>query len=317
MQKRLTQVANRLFLLDTQFGIAERVAAYLINEPGAGAALVDCGGTKSVPHILAALQQHGVATYEVQYILATHVHIDHAGGVGELLKFLPNARVLAHPSAIKHLVNPAKLMQSTVMVYGQEAVDNHIGAMVPVPPERIEAVSDYQTIYLGTRALQFIDTPGHAYHHYVVWDATTSTVIAGDTYGNSYANCACPQGYVFTTPAVPTQFDPPAWRASLVKLAALSAENAAVAHFGIYSDTARITAQLTEQLHFIESFATELDPKATDLSEQIEQSLYAHYHQLWQQHGCYEDVRSVLSASRDLRMVISGIAYWLQKARAQ
>ena len=316
MQHRYTALQDRLFLIDTQFVTSERVAAYLLHEPGAGAALVDCGGSKSVSHMLAALAEHGVEPEQVLYLLPTHVHIDHAGGVGDLLQFLPNARVFAHPKAVKHLVEPERLMASSIEVYGQQAIDKYIGPMRAVDPERIAAVQDYQSVQLGARELQFIDTPGHAYHHYVVWDKGTGCVVAGDSYGNSYSSCAAPGGYVFSTPAVPTQFDPPAWRRSLVKLARLQADYAAVAHFGIYSDTVRIAEQLTEQLHHIENFATNLDVDDPALAQRVEQELYAHYEQLWRRHNCYREVREVLSDGRDLRMVVSGIVYWLRKTRA-
>ena len=313
MQQRFTEIDKRVFLIDTLFALPERVAAYLLVEPGVGAALVDCGGTKSIPHMLAALEQHQVAREQVLYVLPTHVHIDHAGGVGELLKFLPNAKVLAHENAVKHLLNPEKLMQSTITVYGQEAVDNHIGYMLPVAPERISGVADYESIFLGERELQFIDAPGHAYHHYALWDKATNTVIAGDVYGNSYSSCAGELGYAFSTPAVPTQFDPPVWRQSLHKLAKLEAGYVAVAHFGIYSDSASIIEQLDAQLHYIETFAQTMDLAASDLPEQVSNKLYDYYRELWNEKRCYQDVSEVLRDSRDLRMVIDGIVYWLRK----
>ena len=160
-------------------------AAYLVVEAGRGA-FIDCATNHSVPVLLAALAQAGLAPADVDWLVLTHVHLDHAGGAGALMRHLPNARLVAHPRAAPHMVDPARLAAGATAVYGEAEFARHYGELVPVPSGRVVVAADGHEVDLAGRALRCIDTPGHARHHQCVWDARSRSWFTGDTFGLSY-----------------------------------------------------------------------------------------------------------------------------------
>ncbi|HEY0180500.1 MAG TPA: MBL fold metallo-hydrolase, partial [Dokdonella sp.] len=163
-----------------------RFAACYLIEAGGAAALFDAGTNYSVPRVLATLTARGLDPGDVRYVIASHVHLDHAGGAGALLRELPNATVLAHPRGVRHLVDPSALQRSAERVYGTEVVARTYGQLVPVPPERLRALADDETVDLEGRLLRFMDSPGHALHHVTLYDELSSGWFTGDCFGISY-----------------------------------------------------------------------------------------------------------------------------------
>ena len=156
-------------VIDTGFHRPLFDASYLIVERGR-AAFVDCGTNHSVPRLLAALAGCGLPVEAVDYVIATHVHLDHAGGAGLLMQQLPAATLVVHPLGAPHLIDPARLMASARGVYGDEEVARSYGELVPVAPQRVLRTEDGMTIDFAGRPLTFLDTPGHARHHHCIWD---------------------------------------------------------------------------------------------------------------------------------------------------
>jgi glyoxylase-like metal-dependent hydrolase (beta-lactamase superfamily II) len=196
---------------------ARFAACYLIEADGA-AAIFDAGTNYSVPRILAALHARGVHVGDVRYLIASHVHLDHAGGIGALLRELPNAEVLAHPRGVRHLLDPSALQASAEGVYGAAVVARTYGELVPVPAARLRAVADGERIDFGGRSLHFMDSPGHARHHITLWDERSASWFTGDCFGISYRDFdggAAP--LIFPTTS-PTQFDPPAMKATIARM---------------------------------------------------------------------------------------------------
>ena len=160
-------------------------ASYLIVENGR-AAFVDTGPNNAVPRLLAALEAHGLRARRVDYVIPTHVHLDHAGGAGLLMQQLPNAKLLIHPRGARHMIDPSVLMEGVRAVYGDEVAARDYGELVPVPAERVVTTSDGMVIELGGRPLRFMDTPGHARHHHCIWDEASRGWFTGDTFGIAY-----------------------------------------------------------------------------------------------------------------------------------
>ncbi len=171
--------------IDTGFGGVQFDAAYLIVQAQRGA-LIDCGTSLSVPQMLAAVQAAGLAPAQIEWLILTHVHLDHAGGAGTLLQHLPNAQALVHPRGAPHLIDPTRLIAGATAVYGEAEMARSYGVIAPVPAERVVEAVDGYTVMLGARALRTIDTPGHARHHLCVWDARSRSWFTGDTFGLSY-----------------------------------------------------------------------------------------------------------------------------------
>jgi len=164
--ERLTHpLGHGVYLIDTLYVRPGLAASHLIVEDGR-AAFVDTGAAPAAPRLLAALEELGVPRDRVEYLFITHVHLDHAGGTGQLMRALPNARAVLHPRGAPHMVDPAKLIAGSIGVYGEARYRELYGEVLPVPADRVIATEDRQRLALGRRTFEFIDAPGHARHHH-------------------------------------------------------------------------------------------------------------------------------------------------------
>ena len=218
-------------------------AIHLIVE-GGRAAIVDTGVNSSVPRVLEALRAKGIAPAQVDYVVLTHIHLDHAGGAGLLLSRLPNASLTVHPRGARHLIDPARLIASTLAVYGADAMKSTYGQIMPVPRERVIETPHGSAIRLSGRELVFYDTPGHARHHVCVLDAKSGHLFAGDTFGLSYRELdSGGRQFIFPTTS-PTQFDPAAAHNSLDLIAGLRPGAIYLTHYGQVRDIARLAGDM-------------------------------------------------------------------------
>ena len=218
-------------------------ASHLIVAQGQ-AALVDVGTSHSVPHILQVLQDKGIARRDVRYVMVTHVHLDHAGGAGALLQHLPEAQLVAHPRGAPHMIDPGKLIAGATAVYGEARFRSLYGDIVPVASERVITATDNFELSLNGRSLLFVDTPGHARHHYCVWDPASRGIFSGDTFGLSYREFDTQHGpFIFPT-TTPVQFDPDALHASIKRLLSFNPERMYLTHYGRVEDVPRLAVQL-------------------------------------------------------------------------
>lgn len=229
--------------VDSVFDRAQQTAIHLVVEDGR-AAIVDTGTARGAPRALAALAEQGIAPEQVDYVILTHVHLDHAGGAGVLMAQCPNARLTVHPRGARHVIDPSRLHSATVAIYGEAETRRIYGDILPVARERVLETPEGATVALAGRELQFLDAPGHARHHVVVRDAATGHLFAGDSFGLSYRELDDGERqYAFPTTS-PSQFDPPALRRTLARMLALAPEAIYVAHFGRLRDVARLGADL-------------------------------------------------------------------------
>ena len=224
--------------------IRSLMAACYLLETDDALALIEVGSNVSVERILKVLERRGRNPDEVSHVIVTHVHLDHAGGAGELMARLPNARFVVHPRGARHMIDPSRLEASARGVYGDEAFDATYGVLRPIPSERVITMEDGDSLIVGKRPLTFMDSPGHARHHFCVWDEQTSGWFTGDTFGLSYRELDTPNGaFIFPT-TTPTQFDPEVLIASIDRLMEKSPENMYLTHFGCVRDVSQLASRL-------------------------------------------------------------------------
>ena len=225
-----TEIAPGVLEIDTLLGGWERVTAgYLITGPAP--VLVETGSQTSVPALLAALDDLGVAAADLAGIIVTHIHLDHAGGVGDVAAAFPKATVYVHEKGARHLVDPTKLVNSAAMVYG-DLLDSLYGRLTPTDAARVKVLGDGEVVEVGGgRQLTAVDSPGHAKHHLAVHDSESGVLFAGDAVG-----VRLPDAGILRPATPPPDFDLDLALASLHKFAARRPTGVALAHYGLVPD---------------------------------------------------------------------------------
>ena len=219
-------ITENIYLIDDHlYSIPKWGSVYLVNEEKK--ALVDTGPTTSAKAVLGGIKKAGVNPEDIDYLIVTHVHLDHAGGAGTLLKEMPKAQVVVHHRGARHLVNPERLVSSVAAAQG-EAMMAKLGEVVPVPVERVKPVNDGDVIELGNnQVLKFIDAPGHAPHELCVHESRNNGLFSGDAVGISMAD-----NKVLLPVTPPPSFDLEAYLGTLDRLLALKVSTIYYAHFG-------------------------------------------------------------------------------------
>lgn len=241
--ERLDEIAPGVHRFDTLYTRPRHTSCTIV-VGGGRAAIFDTGVPANVEALVAAVESLGVAREAVDYVIASHVHLDHMAGIGHLVQRLPNARVIAHPSSTKHLVDPGKLVQGARGVFGDDFVDREYGTVEPVPAERIDETADGDTLTLGARTLRILHTPGHAWHHQSVFDPATGTVLAADAFGLSYPELIGADGPLVLLPTAPPQLAPEAMHATLDRIVGLQPQRVLPSHFAVIEEPAAVVEGL-------------------------------------------------------------------------
>lgn len=220
------QLAPDLWVIDTQFqGEPGIIASYLLNGPH-GVALVDVGSAASLDALLAGIRATGHDPADVEHILITHVHLDHAGATGALLPHTPRARVYVHEIGAPHLINSEKLLASAARIYGDQ-MEQLWGTILPVPEERVTAIGDDFELQVGARTFKALYTPGHAIHHVAYYDAANAAIFTGDVAGVRLEDIP-----FVRPPTPPPDLNLEDWSASIERLRALRPQALYLPHFG-------------------------------------------------------------------------------------
>lgn len=290
-------------------------ATYLLHQ-GDRAAFIETATTHAVPRMLEALRQQGMTAEQVDYVIITHVHLDHAGGAAALMKACPNATLLAHPKAARHAIDPTKLVASAKQVYGEEAFTQMYGEIEGIDESRVRIMGDEEVLEWNGRPLRFLHTRGHANHHFCVLDSQTASIFTGDAFGLVYP--ALQHRGLFALPSTsPTDFDPPAARATLQRIVNSGAKRAYLTHFGGVDDLPAVAAQLDEQLEGYASIVDVADTSAkdgADLEAHCAQQVNALFDALLAKHGLDDETtRAILQTDMDLNG--QGVAFAVKKRR--
>ncbi|MFM2119407.1 MAG: hypothetical protein RL722_875 [Pseudomonadota bacterium] len=254
-------LSHGIYAVDSGFERPLFDSAYLMVEQGR-AAFIDTAHNAAVPRLLGALEALGITREAVDWVIPTHVHLDHAGGAGQLMAALPKARALIHPRGARHLIDPSALIAGAIGVYGEAVVKATYGEILPIPAGRVVETDlsrpEGMLIELAGRPLTVIDSPGHARHHHAVWDERSRGWFTGDTFGISYRDFDGPAGveapYVLPS-CTPVQFEPQAMRESIARMLASAPDCVYLTHFSRLPHPQRVAGQILAQLDRLEQGA--------------------------------------------------------------
>lgn len=301
-----------IYIVDTGFQRDDFDAAYLIVERGR-AAFVDTGTAKKTQRLMHALTALGLAPGDVDWVILTHVHLDHAGGAGAVMLHLPNAKLLVHPRGERHMVNPLALIMGAREVYGPEEMARSYGKVEPIAQERVVTSTDGMTIDFAGRPLQLLHTPGHAKHHHCVWDERSRGFFTGDTFGLSYRDFDTERGAYLLPTTTPVQFDPVALRESVDRMAAYQPECLYLTHYGRVTDVPALQKMMLAQLDDMVALALALK-SAEDRHAKLKAGLSSIYLRHLRAHGgTISDERAMALLGLDIELNAQGLEVWLDK----
>lgn len=301
-----------IHVLDTDFQRPDMAACYVLRQ-GQEVCIIETGTKDTVPLILSFLARENIALEHVKYVAVTHVHLDHAGGAGLLMQALPNAKLLVHPLGARHMIDPTKLQAGATAVYGKAEFEKTYGDLFPIAEDRILIADDEFTIALEDRTLTFIDTPGHARHHFCIYDDLSNGFFTGDTFGLAYQELTTKNGpFIFPT-TTPVQFDPEALKASIKRMISFAPERMFLTHFGMVESPEKLAERLLSQVDVLVSMAHKHRDSANRVSA-INSELMAYLLAELDAHGCelgITEQRGVIAS--DVLLNAQGLDVWLSK----
>jgi glyoxylase-like metal-dependent hydrolase (beta-lactamase superfamily II) len=308
------QVNEGVIAIDTEYLRPRMDASHLIVDEG-HAAFVDAGTSFSVPNLLKALAAQDLDVNDVDYLVLTHIHLDHAGGAGELVAALPRARVVVHPRGAAHMIDPTVLIAATKALYGEARFTQEYGEILGVPKERVVVGEEGQQIRLGRRTLEIIHTPGHALHHLCLVDRERGEVFAGDTFGVSYRELDSAAGeFIFPTTS-PTQFDPEQLHASIDRILSFKPNSIYLTHYSRVGQPDKLGQDLHTDIDAFVSMARSV-PEGPERTDTLGTRLFAYLSSRLDAQcvaADFEQRHAVLDG--DVALNAAGLIAWLSRRK--
>ncbi|MFE8696201.1 MBL fold metallo-hydrolase [Cytobacillus sp. FJAT-53684] len=258
-------------------GKEKRTGSYILHAEEL--TIIETSASPSIPYLLEGFKKLSIDPKDIKNIIVTHIHLDHAGGVGLLLESCPNAKVIVHPRGKRHLADPSKLILGAKAVY-REKFDELFDPIIPVPEDRLIVKEDGDTLQIGEkRILTFLDTPGHANHHFSIHDSFSNGIFTGDTIGVFYPQLFEKGVELYLPSTSPNQFDPDAMLQSMEKIKALEVDRIYFGHYGMTKNPAHVYEQITKWLPLFMEDAGEIwmnkqDESIETKSERLFQALF-------------------------------------------
>ncbi len=304
------QYAGGISAIDTGFMREQMAACYLL-EAGSELAFIETGTNSTTPVLMKTLQERGRKPEDVRYVIVTHVHLDHAGGAGSLMQLLPNATLLVHPYGARHMINPAKIEAGARAVYGDQLFDKTYGTLIPVPEERVQIMAEGDEATLGDRQLRFIDTPGHARHHFCIHDSLTNGWFTGDTFGLSYREFDTDKGVFLFPTTTPVQFDPQALKESVKRLRANDPDCMYLTHYGRVDEVQKLADDMINGVDVLVGIA-EMYKDDDSRQQKIENAMRDWLMAGLRDHGVkLPEEKCLQLLGPDVKLNTQGIEFWL------
>lgn len=309
----MLEVGDGIYSIDVEYLRPGLAASHLLVAGDGAAAFVDTGTNSSVPRLLAALEALGLTPGNVRFVFLTHIHLDHAGGAGLLMRSLPEAHCVIHPRGARHMIDPVKLMAGTRAVYGDEVTAELYGEIVPIDARRVIEAADEAHFELGPRPLVALHTEGHARHHYCLHDPSTKSVFTGDSFGLSYRSLDTDQGPFVFPSTTPVHFDPPAAHDAIDRIMALELRQVYLTHYSRVADLPRLAADMHEVIDGFVAIAldnADADDRGASMREQMFDYLAARI----EAHG-FEGDREAIGdiINADVALNVQGLEVWLDR----
>ncbi len=318
MEFQLLDYHNGIYAFDAGYVRHQLAAVHLVVDDGR-AAFIDNGSNASLPRAQRALFELGLAPEAVDYVIVTHIHLDHAGGSGAYMQAFPNAKFVVHPRGARHMIDPTKLMAATEEVYGKETAQRLYGTLIPVPADRVIETADGMVLHLGRRELAFYDCPGHAKHHVFIHDRKANGIFTGDTFGIAYREMANPEGSPFVFPCpTPSQFDPVDWRDSVERMIALQPEAVYLTHFSCIAPPRPLAEDLLRRIDDCVRLTKEAQREAGDGDAQalLKHKLGDYLVSEAKAHGTSLSAAEILALwDMDLGLDAQGLLIWANAGR--
>ena len=296
---------------DSGYVRPQLAAIHLIVENGR-AAFVDTGTNHSLPRALAALDCVGLSPDCVDYVLVTHVHLDHAGGAGAMMRAFKQARLVVHPRGARHMIDPSALVKGASAVYGADEVHRLYGDVLPIDASRVIEATHELHVDLAGRELICLDTPGHAKHHICIVDRRSGNVFTGDNFGLSYRELDTDgRQFIFPT-TTPIQFDPQAMHASLDLIMSYRPQHVYLTHFAQLLEPQAKASELHRLVDAHVAIARSAQGTGDARLAGLRSALAALLLDEARRFGCRladDEILDVFAADLDLNA--QGLAYWI------
>ncbi|MBL8251612.1 MAG: MBL fold metallo-hydrolase [Candidatus Competibacter sp.] len=309
----LIRYDHGVYAIDSGYIRPLLAAIHLIVEKGR-VAVVDTASSACAPRVSAALHTLGLAPEQVDYVFLTHVHLDHAGGAGALMRVFPNARLIVHPRGTRHMADPAKLFSAVQAVYGAEEAQRLYGDPIPIAADRIIAAGDGYRFDLAGRDLICLETPGHASHHLCLLDTRSGCLFTGDIFGMSFRELDVDGRPSIMPTTSPTQFDPALMHQSVDRVVAQRPPAVYLTHFSRVENVPR----LGDDLHRLIDAHVAIAERERDLSgPERESRIAAALWALMEQEAARQQWRLPPERWRpviesDVELNAQGLDYWLE-----
>ena len=304
----LMNIVEGISVIDSEYYSKDFAAIYLLKQKNK-VIIIETGTNYSVPHVKEALSQVGLSFSDVSYVIPTHVHLDHAGGAGLLMMQCQNAALVVHPRGARHLIDPSKLVAGAKAVYGENKFKEYYGEIFPIDANRVIQADDNFILDFDGRELRFIDTPGHARHHFCIWDKATKSMFTGDTFGISYRDLDHQDELYILPSTSPVQFDPEALIQSINRIMEFKPERVCLTHFSAIKPTKKATNKLIESIHFVSNLAIKYADK-NDSESIIYKKMMDYFLEGLNEIGFQNNDYAKDRLSLDVLINTQGLIYW-------
>lgn len=301
-------IGHGVSCIDSQYVRPGLASCYLIEKNG-HAAFIDVGTNYTAPLLLELLEEKNIPLENVDYVIPTHVHLDHAGGAGSMMQHAPNAQLIIHPRGARHMIDPSRLQAGASAVYGEDEFKKHYGDLIPIDEQRVTVADDGFSINFQGRTLNFIDTPGHAKHHFCIIDENSNGIFTGDTFGVAYPELTVNEQPFIFPPTSPVDFNPQDWLNSIDKIMATGCNRAYLTHFNKVDNLQPLATTLRERVTLFAKFAMQ----STD-SDALKNQIHNYFLEEILKTGCKLNADEITETiSLDIDLIAQGLMVWVEK----